>query len=255
MFHVVTFYRDQRAVTVVERRYDPQRHAVFAGKLDGTRVQNFRAETRQFQHFLECHAVEFPRFRFDARVGRVDTVDISADLALVNAQCRRDGDRGRVRASAAKGRYPTVGADALEPRDYRDRTDIYVCAQAVWVNRFDTSASMGTVGLDRNLRAKIAAGGAAPFTQSHAQERYGHLLAAGQQDVHFVRVGFATDVIPKGFEPIGFAAHGGNDHHRSMTGTRERFDPVGNVADPLDIGHRRAAVFLDDQRHVSRAIR
>ena len=64
---------------------------VAAGKLDGTGMQHFRAQARQFQHFLEGDQVEAPCIGDYARVGRVDAVDIGADLALIRLQGSGDG--------------------------------------------------------------------------------------------------------------------------------------------------------------------
>ena len=65
--------------------------------------------------------VEAPRLGHDARIGRVDAVDVGVDLALVGLERGGERDAGRVGAAAAERRDVAVGVDALEAGDDDDR--------------------------------------------------------------------------------------------------------------------------------------
>ena len=75
----------RRRFGILERRQHAQLDLVLAGELDRADLQHLRAQARQLEHFLERDRVEPPRLGHDARIGRVDAVDVGVDLALVGA--------------------------------------------------------------------------------------------------------------------------------------------------------------------------
>ena len=126
LFHVVVFLvSDQRSVRrrigILERRQHAQPHLVLAGELDRTDLQHLRALARELEHFLERDPVEPPRLRDDARIGRVDAVDVGVDLALVGLERGGERDARRVGAAAPERRDVAVLVDALKSRDDDDR--------------------------------------------------------------------------------------------------------------------------------------
>src|SRR3989454_5323864 len=61
-------------------------------------------------------------------------------------------------------------------------------------------------------------------------------------------LGRRRHLVREGHEAVGRLAHRGDDDDRLVAG-RARRDAPGDVPDLLVVGDRRAAVFLDDQRH------
>jgi hypothetical protein len=53
------------------------------GQFDRAHLQHLGAERGHFQHFLEGDLRQALRLRHDARIGRVDAVDIGVDIAAV----------------------------------------------------------------------------------------------------------------------------------------------------------------------------
>ena len=78
--------------------------------------------------------VEAPRLGHDARIGRVDAVDVGVDLALVGRERGRQRDARGVRAAAAQRRDVAVRVDALEAGDDDDRAVGEVAAHALLVD-------------------------------------------------------------------------------------------------------------------------
>ena len=64
----------------------------------------FAPDFGELLRLLVGERADAPRRRHDARIGRVDAVDVRADLAVLGAERRRHRDRGRVAAAAAERR-------------------------------------------------------------------------------------------------------------------------------------------------------
>jgi hypothetical protein len=79
--------------------------------------------------------VELARLRDDARVARVDAVDVGVDLADVGVERGGQGHGARDRAAAAERRDVALLVDALEAGDDRDRVLSSDRRQAVDVDR------------------------------------------------------------------------------------------------------------------------
>ena len=149
------FERNQRVGQAGEHA---RLHLILAGEFHRADLQHLRAEARHFQHFLERHAVEPARFFDDARIGRVDAVDVGVDQAFVGLQRRRDRDRRRVRAAAAERRDVAFRIDALEARDDHDLARVEIGEHALAVDLADARLRERAVGLDRHLPAGVADG-------------------------------------------------------------------------------------------------
>ena len=108
-----------RRVRVVEGGAHEGAHLVHHGKLDRAHLQHLGAERGHFQHFLEGDLRQPPRLRLDARVGRVDAVDIGIDVAAVGLDGGGDRHGAGVGAAAAERGDAVVGRDALEAGDDR----------------------------------------------------------------------------------------------------------------------------------------
>ena len=74
-------------------------------------------ETGQFQHLVIANPVNLPRLGYDARVGRVDALDVGVDLARIGAQHGGERDGGGVGATAAERRDVVVLIHPLKTGD------------------------------------------------------------------------------------------------------------------------------------------
>ena len=109
LFHDILLVADERAGLgigrIVEGRAHERLDLVHHGELDRAHLQHLGAERSHLQHFLEGDAVEPARLGHDARIGRIDAVDVGVDVAAVGADGGRDRHRARVRAAAAQRRH------------------------------------------------------------------------------------------------------------------------------------------------------
>ena len=98
------------------------------------------------------------------------------------------------------------------------------------------------------LPVKLSAGDA-EVVQGHAQQGHGLALAGGDEHVHLAAGPDARDVVGEAQELVGLLAHGADDHDDVVAAALGAGDVVGDLADALGVGDRRAAELLDDQGH------
>ena len=122
MFHGAFFLNsNQRAVSFVfKARKHTKFDLVLAGELDRADLENLGTEAGHFQHLFEGDGLEFARFRHDARVGGIDPVDVSVDLALVGLQRGGQCDGRGVRAATTEGGDIAMLVGPLEAGDDDD---------------------------------------------------------------------------------------------------------------------------------------
>ena len=190
LFHGLVFLNsDQRAFAFVgEAGEHAQFDLVLAGEFDRADLQHLGAEAGHFQHLLEGNGVELLRFRHDARVGGVHTIDVGVDLALVGLQRRSERDGGGVRAATAECRDVAVLVGALEARNDNDIAVREVLADFLVVDVEDACLGEGAVGQHAHLRAGIALRLAAFLHDRHRQEADGDLFAGGGDDIQLARI-------------------------------------------------------------------
>jgi hypothetical protein len=157
-----------------------------------------------------------PRLGNDARIGRIDAVDIGIDVAAVGLQGRRNGDRARVRAAAAEGRDAVVGRDALEAGDHRH---LPLRQPLVHQGRIDPASMraepcMAEVAPESASRARIARSRRWPISAT-AEQPGRDLLACRHHDVVFARVMQRRQLAGPADKLVGLARHG-RDHHRDL---------------------------------------
>ena len=180
---------------ILERRQHAQLDVVLAGELDRADLQHLRAQARHLEHFLERHRVEPARFRHDARVGRVDAVDVGVDLALVGLERGGERDARRVRTAAAERRDVAVGIDALESGDDDDGAGGEIGANPVLVDRQDARLGERAVGQHANLAAGVALGLEPHRLERDREQADRHLLAGGGDDVELARIGIRRELL------------------------------------------------------------
>ena len=93
---------DERAGRVLERAEDLDDDVVDPAELDGAGLHHLGALVGELEHLLVADDVELARVGHEARVGRVDAVDVGEDLAAVGAEPRGEGDGRGVGAAAAQ---------------------------------------------------------------------------------------------------------------------------------------------------------
>ncbi len=70
-----------RMIRIVEGRPHEGLDLAPHGEFDRAHLHHLGAERGHFQHFLKGDAVEAARLRHDARIGRIDAVDVGIDVA------------------------------------------------------------------------------------------------------------------------------------------------------------------------------
>ena len=176
-------------VRVVEGGAHEGAHPVHHGELDRAHLQHLGAERGHFEHFLERHLGEPPRLRHDARVGRIDAVDVGIDVAAVGADRRRDRDRAGVGAAAAERRDAVVrrrapGSRRSPPPGPR-RSARSGTPPSMSVMRAAPCAASVRIGICQPCQERALM----PIVLQHDGEQPGrHLLAGGDDGVVFARV-------------------------------------------------------------------
>src|SRR5207302_3678868 len=103
--------------------------------------------------FLIGDLLQPSRLCFDARVGRIDTVDIRIDVATVGADGGGNRDCAGIRAAAAEGRQAVVGANPLETGDDGDLPLGQPFDQPLALDILDARRAVAAVGANRDLPA------------------------------------------------------------------------------------------------------
>ncbi len=83
----------------------------------------------------------------------------------------------------------------------------------------------------------------------HTEQRRRHLLAGGNERIHFSRRWLVQNLSSQGDETVGFSGHSGYDHDDLMAVALKTRHPFSYVLEPLDGPHGGAAVFLNNQCH------
>ena len=190
------------------------------GELDRAHLQHLGAERRHLQHLLEGDLVQPPRLRHDARIGRIDAVDVGVDVAAVRADRRGDGDRAGVGAAAAERRdrgcparrpgsrrSPPPGL-ASEPLDQRRRPLMSVmraapCAASVRIGICQPCQERALTPISCSAMARSPAVTCSPD---------------GDDRVVFARVVQDRGVAAERDELVGLPRHGGDDDRDLVAG-------------------------------------
>jgi hypothetical protein len=240
------FERDQR---IGQARQDTRLYLIFAGEFHRADLQHLRTQAGHLQHFFERHAVKPARFFDHARVGRVDTVDVRIDQALVRFQRSRDGHRRGVRTAATERRDMAFRVDALEAGDHHHLARVEIAQHALAVDFANACLGERAVGFDRHLPTGVADRIDACFLQRDGEQSRTDLLAGGGNHVEFAWARLGRNVFREAEQAVRFAGHRrGHDDHL-VTGLVPFRDALRDVLDALDRAHRSTAVFMYDECH------
>ncbi len=130
-------------------------------QFDRPHLQHLGAQRRHFKHLLEGDPGKPPGLGLDARVGRIDAVDVGIDIAAVGLHRRGDRNRTGIGSATPQRRDAVVGTDALEAGDDSHLSLAEALDQERAVDVIDAGSAVRVVGPDRDLPAL-------PRTRMHA---------------------------------------------------------------------------------------
>jgi hypothetical protein len=128
-----------------------------------------------------------------------------------------------------------------------------VAAHVRIVDLEDAGLGVRIVGQHAHLSARVAAGIDADLVERNCQEADGHLLAGGGDHVELAARRIGRDLLGETEQAIGLAGHGGHHDDELVALLVKVGDATRDVPDAVGGADGRAAVLLDDQRHVSPA--
>ena len=144
-------------------------HLVFAREFNGARLQDSCTFARKLEHIIVGNHVELARMRGNARVGRIDAVDIRIDLAHIRVETRCQSDRRRIRTTTTERSDVAIVRETLEACDHHDRTAFELFANAIGLNDLNLRAGEFIIGNDAGLPTGEAHSFMAERLDSHRQ--------------------------------------------------------------------------------------
>ena len=116
VFHAAGFFFHNSSWVVVETGADFENDAEFFGEFHRAGLHDLGAQAGQFQHFVVGDFRQLARARHDARIGRVNAIDIRINLAEIGLERGGQGDGRQVRTAPTQCGDLAVAASALEIR-------------------------------------------------------------------------------------------------------------------------------------------
>ena len=113
------------------------------------RMQNFRAEVREFGGFVEADDFDAAGFGTDSGIGGEDAVDVGPDFDAVGAQACADDGGGKIGAAAADGGRDAGAIRADESAHHRD-----LACREQWLN-FLLQPGVGFLVLRNGLHVAV----------------------------------------------------------------------------------------------------
>ena len=121
--------------------------------------------------------------------------------------------------------------------------------QPVAADLQDLRLAVGGVGDDPGLRTGERDRRLAPVDDRHAQQRDRDALTRGEQHVHLAGGRVARHLVGEPLEVVGGLAHRRDDDHDVVAVAPGAHDVLGDGADAVGVGDRRAAELLHEQAH------
>ena len=224
-------------------------HALLHRQPDRTRLQHLRPDRGEFEHFLVRHLFQLACARDDARIGRVDTIDIGVDVTAIGLHRRRHRHRRRVRTAAAERAYSRLRIDTLKAGNDRDFARRQACVERGGIDLFDPRRGMRVRRADRQLPAEPASRRDACRLQRDRQQAAGDLFARRDDDIIFLRIVERRRLPAEADQPVGLARHRGDDDRNLIARRNLALHSRRDRTDALDPRHRGAAEFHHDAGH------
>lgn len=124
---------------------------MYHGKLNRAHLKHLGTKRCHFQHFFKCNAGKALGLGFNARVGRIDAIDISIDVATVGLHTGRNRNCRGIRATAAQCCNTIIRADALETCNNSYLSHFHPTDDFRTVDFLNTGSTVSIIGLDWNL--------------------------------------------------------------------------------------------------------
>ena len=185
----------------------------------------------------------------DARVGRVNPVDVGVDQALIGFQCGSERDSRRVGAASTQRGDVAAFVDPLKSGDHDDRSAIEILANLFLVDIQDPRLIESAIGQHVHLCTGIAFCFQPTVEQCHRKQPDGDLLAGRSDDIEFARIRDLLHLLRQIDQAVGLSAHRRDDDDQLMAGAMPLFEAMRHIADALDRADRSAAVLVNDERH------
>ena len=222
---------------------------VEAAQLDCPRVHYPRTEVGQLQHLIIAYLVEFPRIRDYPGVRREDPVHVGVDLAAVGAEYDRHCHRRYIAAASTQRSDVKLLGDALKAGDDNYLTVVQLPMDPAGIDRHYARLPERARGLDAGLRSGQRDCRLALRPQRHRHQRARHHLTRREEQVHLSIVRVVGHLMRQIDQVIGRLTHSRN--YRDYLGALAMIanDAVRHRHYSLGRRYRRAAIFLDYQRH------
>ena len=124
--------------------------------------------------------------------------------------------------------------DALEARDDRHFSPVEGLLHPGYFDGGDARAPMDVSGAHPYLAAGKGSRGDAALAQRHGQQRDRHLLAGGEQHIHFARIRFACDAGGEVDQSISVITHGRDNDGDTIAALAHGGDFRGHALDEFD---------------------
>ncbi len=221
------------------------RDAGVARPLDRLGIQHLRPGLGHLLQARQVHLGQMHGLRNDARIRRVDAVDVAVDLAVRRPERRGERHRGRVAAAAPESRDLAPCAHALVARDDDDLAARELLLDANRSHLENAGVEMAVARDDAALRAGEADGLRAARMNGDRQERHGDAFARRHEHVELAARRVDGDPLRQREKLVGRLPHRADDDDDVVACALGGDDSVGDDANLLHVGHGRTAVFLD----------
>jgi hypothetical protein len=144
--------------------------------------------------------------------------------------------------------------DALESGDDGDRAVGEAARELLVHDPADARAHVGAVGLDPDLMAHERPAADAHALEHDRGERAGDLLAGRDERVHLALARRRRRALAERDQPVRLARHRAHDHDDVVPLRPRARHASRDVPQPIEIGHGRPAVLLNDQSHVQSCV-
>ena len=218
--------------------------------LDRARGHHAGPRGGHLEHLVEADVGQLAGVGHHPRVGGVDAEDVGVDLAVIGAECRREGDRGRVGAAAAERRHLECGRDALEAGDEDDRPLVERLVDPARAHLDDLCLSMHGVGDDPRLRAGERDRLVPEIVDHHRRQRTGDPLPDRDEHVELTGMWRVRDLVGEIEQLVGRVPHRREDADDAVPFVTGGDETSGDALQLLRVADGGAAELHHDRAEV-----